>query len=134
MKNELWDLAKRLVFGVIALAVIVVFAVAVTLASSRTASGESIANTQAAPSEQSELGVVVTNETNTNIAVFSTAGTQGCTVPPGGFCFAQCPPGWSYLTIKVVRCGQYGDMEDPDDPVTFRMDAVKIHRVKPREF
>lgn len=99
----------------------------------RNASGESVANATA-PSEQSKLGVIVTNETNTNIVVFSVAGAQGVTVPPGGFCFAQCPPEWNYLTIKVVRCGKDGDMEDPDNPVTFQMDGVKVHRVEPREF
>lgn len=82
-----------------------------------------------------EIGVVVSNDTDTNIAVFGYgSGVQGCTVAPGGTCFVPAPPFAEFLTIKVVRCGKDGDLEDSDNLVTFRMDATKRYRVKRRQF
>lgn len=134
MKSILLVAAVRIaIVAICVFAIGYAYAVEKTHAQSAQTVADPVMNTLAT---KPDLGVMVTNETDTNIVVFSTAGTQGCTVLPGKFCFVPCPPGWSYLGVKVVRCGKDGDMEDPDDRVTFgfRMDAVKVYRVKPREF
>ncbi|MDO8585230.1 MAG: hypothetical protein Q7R85_03910 [bacterium] len=79
-----------------------------------------------------ECGVVVTNDTDTNVTVFG-GGMSGVTVPPGRSCLVPFPRGWAWLTVRVVQMNGVGDFFDPESRL-YKTDEVGAWRVKRHEF